>query len=434
MPKHPAPKLTADEAAHLVRSRDTVLCGFAAGQAVGFLEALGARTDLDEVLLYTGLLVRPYTALMNPGIRVLSGFFGPFERMARSAGSTVEYMPCDFHGLERLALRTKPRVVVAVTTPPDAEGWMSFGVSNGASFRAFREAGQDPDRVALAEVNSHMPRIGGLPELGDNRVHVREIDAWVEHDEALIALPPIETAPADLAIARIVADLIEDGATLQFGIGAVPDEIAQILAKSTHAGFGIHTEMISDGVMHLHRAGKVANQKGLYDGVTVGTFALGSADLYQWLDGNPEVRMLPVSDVNEPSLLRRLRRFVSVNAALAVDLFGQAAADHIGDRQYSGVGGHESFVTGATEAPGGKSFLCLHSTATVGGQRVSTIVPRLGDGTTVTTPRHHVQYVVTEYGAVDCSLLGDRGRARALVEIAHPDFRAELAAAAEGIR
>jgi acyl-CoA hydrolase len=425
-------RLTLEEAARLIEPRDAVLCGFAAGQPVGLLEALGARTDLEEVLLFTGLLIRPYTLLQNPGVRVVSGFFGPIERTVRELGGPVEYLPADFHGLERLALRLKPRVVLAATSPPDADGWLSFGVTAGASYRPFLEAARDPSRLAIAEVNSRMPRVDGLAELGGNRVRLADVDAWVEHDEELIALPPSPPSPEDLEIARQVSELIADGSTLQFGIGAIPDEIARLLSTGPRGDFGIHTEMISDGVMHLHRAGKVTNRKGLYDGVTVGTFALGSQALYAWTAGEPAVRILPVSAVNDPALHRRLRRFVSVNGALAIDLAGQVAADRIGGRQYSGVGGHEAFVTGASEAPGGMTVLCLRSTATVGGRRVSTIVPEFAPGTTVTTPRHHVQYVVTEHGAIDLSVLGDRMRVEALIAIAHPDYRGELRAAARG--
>ncbi|HYR96537.1 MAG TPA: acetyl-CoA hydrolase/transferase C-terminal domain-containing protein [Candidatus Binatus sp.] len=423
------PALAVDEAARLIQPRDTVLCGFAAGQPVGLLDALGARADLEEVVLYTGLMIRPYALLQNPGVRVVSGFFGPIERAARSLGAPVEYLPADFHGLERLALRMKPRVVLAVTTPPDADGWLSFGVTAGASYRPFLEAARDPSRLALAEVNPRMPRIAGIEALGGNRVHISEVDAWVEHEDELIALPVAVPSPEDATIARRVAELVEDGATLQFGIGAIPDETARLLATGAPGGFGIHTEMISDGVMALHRAGKVSNRKGLYDGVTVGTFALGTQALYAWLADNPLVRILPVSAVNDPVLHRQLRAFVSVNGALAVDLAGQVAADRIGDRQYSGVGGHESFVIGASEAAGGKSVVCLKSTAVVGGQQVSRIVPRLAAGSTVTTARHHVQLVVTEHGVTDLSVLGDRSRAQALIELAHPDHREELRAA-----
>ena len=423
-------KLDPEAAARLVQPRDTVLCGFVAGQPVGFLDALGARTDLEDVALYTGLLTRPFALLQNPGVRVVSGFFGPIERMARAAGARVSYLPADFSGLERRALRMKPRVALAVTSLPDREGWLSFGVQAGASYRPFLEAARDPERLAIAEVNPRMPRIDGVPEFGRNRVHLSEVDAWVEHETELVTLPEEPPSPEELAIARRVCDLIEPEAILQFGIGAIPDEIARILAERPAGGFGIHTEMIADGVMRLHEAGKVTNRKPLYDGFTVATFALGSEQLYRWLDGNPSVRILPVTDVNESSVLQQLPRLTSINGALSIDLAGQVAADSIGGRQYSGTGGHESFVSGAAAAPEGRSFLCLRSTAKVGGQLVSTIVRAFGEGTRVTTPRHHVQWVVTEYGAVDLSVLSDAERPQALIALAHPDFRASLRAAA----
>lgn len=422
-------RLELAAAAQLVQPRDTLSCGFVAGQPVGFLDALGARTDLEDVALYTGLLMRPYTLLQNPGVRILSGFFGPIERMARAAGGRVAYLPADFNGLERLALRLRPRVVLAVTSPPDADGWLSFGVHAGATYRSFLDAAHDPDRIALAEINPRMPRVDGIPELGGNRIHLSEVDAWVEHDAELVTLPAGATSPEDRAIASHVVERILPGAILQFGIGAIPDEIGRILAEQPGGGFGIHTEMISDGVMRLHEAGKVTNRKPLYDGVTVATFALGSAELYRWLDGNAQVRILPVSAVNGPDVVCRLPRLTSVNGALAIDLAGQVAADAINGRQYSGAGGHESFVMGAGSAPEGRSFLCLRSTATVGGTRVSTIVPEFAPGTRITTPRQHVQFVVTEHGAVDLSALSDVERPRALIGIAHPDFRDALRAA-----
>jgi len=421
-------RLELADAAALVHRRDSVACGFVSGQPPGFLGALATRDDLEDVVLYTGLLAEPYGFLQNPHVRVMSAFFGPIERMARAMGTRVELLAVDFHGLERVARRLRPRVVLAVTSPPDADGWLSFGAHAGATYTPFVEAARDPDRLAIAEVNARMPRVRGLPEHGENRIHVSEVDAWVEHAKDLIVLAPDPPSPEEIAIARRATALIEEGATLQFGIGAVPDEIAALLAQGTVGDFGIHTEMISDGVMVLQRSGKVTNRrKGLHDGYTVATFALGSAELYGWLDGNPDIRMLPVSAVNDPALLRQLRRFVSINGALAIDLLGQVAADYVGGRQYSGVGGAESFVMGASEAPGGKSLLCLKSTAMVQGRRVSTIVPRLGAEATVTTPRHHVQWVVTEHGAADLSILGDLERGRALIGLAHPDFRDELA-------
>src|SRR5438067_10007988 len=214
-------KLDLEAAARLVRPRDTLLCGFVAGQPVGFLDALGTRDDLEDVVLYTGLLIRPFALLQNPGVRVVSGFFGPIERMARAAGARVSYLPADFTGLERLALRVKPRVALAVTTPPDRDGWLSFGVQAGASYRPFLEAARDPARLAIAEVNPRMPRIDGVPALGGNRLHFSEVDAWIEHETELVTLPEEPPSPEELAIARRVCDLIEPEAILQLGIGAI---------------------------------------------------------------------------------------------------------------------------------------------------------------------------------------------------------------------
>jgi acyl-CoA hydrolase len=427
MPK--GQKLALADAARLVRPRDVLLCGFVAGQPVGFLEALGARTDLEDVTLYTGLLLRPYALLQHPAVRLVSGFFGPVERMARAAGARVSYLPSDFSGLERHALRLKPRVVLAVTSAPDADGWLSFGVHAGATYRPFLQAVNDPDRLAIAEVNREMPRVDGLEEFGRNRVHVSQVDVLLEHDEELVTIPDAPPTPEDLAIAGLVAERIPPGAILQFGIGGIPDEIARLLAEAPAGDFGVHTEMISDGVMRLHQAGKVSNRKPVYSGVTAATFALGSRELYGWLNENPSVRMLPVTEVNDASVLCRLPRLCSINGALSIDLAGQVAADAIAGRQYSGAGGHESFVSGAGVAPDGQSFLCLRSTATVGGQRVSTITPAFPAGTRVTTPRHHVRWVVTEHGAVDLSVLTDVERPAALVALAHPDFRDALARA-----
>jgi acyl-CoA hydrolase len=177
-------------------------------------------------------------------------------------------------------------------------------------------------------------------EHGGNRIHVSDVDAWVEAENELMALPQEQASPEDLTIARNVCERIQAGGILQFGIGAVPDEIARLLAAGASGGFGIHTEMICDGVMTLHESGKVTNHKPVYDGVTVATFALGSDTLYRWLDQNPAVRILPVSAVNEPSILRSIPGLTSINGALAIDLDGQVAADSISGKQYSGVGGH----------------------------------------------------------------------------------------------
>lgn len=422
------------DAVDLIHPEDTVAAPIMTGQPAGFLAALGERTDYRNLSIFTALLTEPYTVLQQPGVRLISGFYGPIERLLKSMGIPVQYLPADFVGWERYARRVRPRVIVSAVTPMDRYGFLSFGLHAGATFNAFLEAARDPQRLAIAEVYGDMPHILGLGRYGGHRIHISEVDCVVESDRAVFELPDLPVTEEDRAIGHHVEQLIENGATLQIGIGAVPNLVAQFLAAGTKGDFGIHTEMITDGVMELHRAGKITNHKGIYDGFSVGTFAAGSKALYAWLNHNPEVRMLPVAQVNDPAIIRRNRLMVSINGALAVDLSGQVMADAIGARQYSGVGGHELFVVGAHECEGGKSTICLHSTAQVAGKTISTIAPHLPAGTPVTTPRHHVQYVITEHGVADLGLLTDVGRAQALVDIAHPDFREELRAAARESR
>jgi acyl-CoA hydrolase len=349
----------------------------------------------------------------------------------KAAGASIDYLPADFLGWQRYARQLKPRVVASAVAPMDERGYFSFGLHAGATFRAFMEAARDPERIAIGEVVRDMPRVAGLGRYGGHRIHVSEIDCVVESDRSAFELPPQPVCAEDQDIAQLVEGLVEDGATLQIGIGGIPNTVAQLIAAGGKGDFGIHTEMFVDGIMHLHRAGKVTNHKGVFDGFSVATFAAGSRALYDWIDRNPEVRMLPVEQVNDPAVIRRNRRMVSINGALSVDLSGQVMADAIGPRQYSGVGGHELFVIGAHDSAGGKSIICMHSTAIVQGERVSTIVEALPQGTAVTTPRHHVQYVVTEHGVANLGMLTARERALALANIAHPDFRDELRGSAE---
>ncbi len=414
-----------------LRADDTVATPIATGQPASFLHALAERRDYRGLSVFGGLLFEPYQAFMQPGVRFISGFYGPSERMMKSAGANIDYLPADFLGWERYARVTHPRVVVSALAPMDERGYLSFGLHAGATFHAFLDAAHDPERLAIGEVVRDMPQVWGMDRYGSHRVHVSELDAVVESDRSVPELPSPPVTNEDERIARHVEDLIEDGSTLQVGIGGIPGTVAQLLAAGSKGDFGIHTEMMVDGIMHLHKAGKVTNQKGIYDGYSIATFAAGSRVLYDWMDRNPEVRLLPVGEVNDPAIIRRNRRMVSINGALGIDLSGQIMADTIGSRQYSGVGGHELFVVGAGESTGGKSIICLHASATVDSKRISRIVAHLPLGTPTTTPRHHVQYVVTEHGVADVGMMTARERVEALIAIADPDFRAELSAAAK---
>jgi len=417
---------TLSEAVAMIHPQDTLAVPIATGQPSAFLHALGERGDYTDLSVFSGLLIQPYTVLSQPGVRLTSGFYGPIERMLAAMGGHIDYLPADFLGWERYALRAKPRVVASILSPVDEHGFLSFGLHAGATYNAFHSAARDPERLAIAEVNPNMPRVLGLGRYGGNRIHISEIDCVIESTTPMFELPETTVSAEDRAIAAFVEGLVDNGATLQIGIGGVPNIVAALLAAGTKGDFGIHTEMFVDGIMRLHQAGKISNHKGIHDGYSVATFGAGGADLYRWMNDNPEVRMLPVAEVNDPAIIRRNRRMVSINGALAVDLSGQVMADTTGARQYSGVGGHELFATGAGSSEGGKSIICLHSTAVVGGERQSTITRALPLGTPITTPRHHVQLVVTEHGVADLSMLTARERATALIEVAHPDFRDQL--------
>ncbi len=417
----------AGEAVGLLRRDDQMAIPIATGQPGALLAALGERSDWQGLTIFGGLLTEPHAALQQPGVRFISGFYGPIERMLVAAGANIDYLPSDFLGYERYARQAKPRVIAAAVAPMDERGFLSFGLHAGAIFESFIAAGRDPDRLAIAEVVADMPHVFGLGQFGGHRIHISEVDAVIESDRSAFVLPEQSASDADRAIGALVESLVPDGATLQFGIGAVPNIVGTLLAEGSKGDFGVHTEMFVDGIMRLHQAGKVSNHKGIFDGFSISTFAAGSAELYRWMHRNPEVRMLPVMQVNDPAVIRQNRRMVSINGAIAVDLTGQVMADTIGPRQYSGVGGHELFVIGAHDSQDGHSIICLHSTASVDGQQVSSIVDALPAGTPTSTPRHHVQYVVTEHGIANLGMLTARERRQALIAIAHPDFRAGLA-------
>lgn len=425
--------MSAQQAAALLGPVDQIAVPIAAGQPTALLRALGERDDWRDLQVLGGLFLEPYDVFMRPGVRLLSGFFGPVERMLRAQGRPVDYLTSNFRGHARALRRLPPRVAAEAVSPMDGEGYFTFGVHAAATYTNFVAAGRDPGRVLILEANSNMPAVNGLPAFGGNRVHVSEVDAVIETDLPLPGIPDIPPTPEEKAIADRVVAHIDAGASLQFGIGGVPNEIARGLSIGEKGDFGIHTEMIPDGVMLLHEAGKVSNRKGLYDGLSIATFALGSQELYRWMDGNKDLCMLPVEQSNDPGVIRANRKMTAVNTGLAIDLYGQIVAEALGGTQYSGTGGHEDFVMGAHECPDGKSFVVMTSALKVDGRPRSRIVDRHPKGTIVTTPRYHLQWFVTEQGAVDLSLLSDAERAMAIARLAHPDFRPALEKDAEAL-
>jgi len=419
------------DAAALIRERDTLGLPLGPGQPAAFLHALGERDDFEQLVVFSALLTDLFRIFVRRGVQLRSGFFGPVERGLRAAGHDVQFVPADFRRFREIAATLSPRVMATAVTPPDAAGQMSLSLHAGASVDELHRAGRDPDRVLIVEVNPALPRTLGIPPEFPHSLSVEEADVIVESDRSPFILPDPPSTALDRKIAENALPYIESGATIQVGIGGIPGELAGLLVEQSGDDYGIHTEMFTTGLMHLHQAGKVTNRKGIHDGYSVTTFAAGTRELYDWLDGREEVRFLPVDQINAPAIIARNRQFVSINGALAVDLFGQIVADRVGTHQISGIGGHLDFVSGAAFSDRGRSLICLPSTVEIGGKRSSRITALLAPGACVTTPRHEVDVVVTEFGSAELAQRSEAERAEALVAIAHPEFRDSLRSAWE---
>lgn len=419
--------LTPEQAAERIRRQDTLAVPLGPGQPPAFLAALGRRDDFEQLTVFAALLVDAFPLFVRDGVRLLSGFYGPVERALAQQGRDVGFLPADFRRFAPALAKLRPRVMATAVASRDPRGPLSLSLHAGATVEALRACGRDPDRLLIAEVNPNLPFTSGLPPEHPHALSLDEVDVLVHAESDVIELAPQPPTARDQRIAEHARAFLPDTATLQTGIGGIASAIARTLAELGGGRYGIHTEMFTDGLMHLHRSGQVANRKGLYDGISVATFAAGSRELYDWLDGNEEVRFLPVQAINDPAVIARNRAMRSINGALAVDLYGQVAADTLGGRQHSGIGGHEDFTAGAGLPAQARSLICLPSTADVDGERTSRIVPVLDPGMLVTTPRHQLDVVVTEHGAADLVGLDVEARARALIRIAHPDHRDALA-------
>lgn len=415
-----------------VRPVDALAVPLGPGQPPAFLHALGERDDWEALDVFGALCIDLYPLFTKSGVRYLSGFYGPAERLLVAAGAAVEFVPSDFRRFTPILERLAPRVMATIATPPDPDGFVSLSLQAGATYWELKRCGADADRVLIVETNTALPRTFGLEPDWPHRLHVDEIDHLFASDRPVFELPDAEASAVDSTIAEHALEFIPDHATLQTGIGGIPSKVASLLAESGRGGFGIHSEMFTTGLMQLHEAGKVTNtSKGHFEGFSVTTFAAGSADLYRWLDGNRDVRFLPVEVVNSPEAISRNRNMVTVNGGLAIDLWGQVVADTRGAEQYSGIGGHEDFVAASGLELEDRSLVCLPSTAGAGDAAVSRIVAAFPAGTVVTTPRHQLDVVITEHGAAHLRGRPVRERARALAAIAHPDHRDALLAHAE---
>jgi acyl-CoA hydrolase len=414
-----------------IRPDDTLAVPLGPGVPGKFLHALGERDDFTRLEVFGALLPDLYQLFMRKGVHYRSGFFGPAERFLRDSGASIDFVPADFRRFEPILQLLKPRVMATAAHPP-VGGWVSLSVHAGASVDELHRAGADPDRLLVVEVSEKMPRTFGVEPEHPHRLHVDEIDILVETDHEPLNLPDAPPTPEEIAIAEHAMQFFQDGSTVQTGIGGIPSQIATILAEGPLTDLGVHSEMFTTGLMRLHQAGKVTNRKGGdFDGFTPCTFAAGIPELYEWLHENDEVRFLPVRIVNSPERIARNRHMVTINGAMAVDLSGQVVADTIFGKQFSGVGGHEDFVSGPGLSADARSLICLPSTSSVNGELVTRIIPELPTGSVVSTPRHQVDVIITEYGVAELQGKTIRERAMALAAIGHPQFRDDLFAVAE---
>jgi len=411
--------ITAEAAAAKIQSGYRVFLTGNSSTPLAFNEALFARAhELREVELVQILSMGKPMPLLDESleghIRVNSLFLDHNVRPAVNKGY-ADFTPVFLSDIPHLFRSGRLVLDAAVVhlSPPDEHGFCSYGVEVGVTKSAAESAG-----MVIALINEHMPRT-----LGDSFIHVNQIDYLVEANDPLpeIKAPP----PSDLQnqIAEYIAEVIPDGATLQTGIGGIPDAVLRCLTN--HKNLGIHTELFSDGVMEMINAGVITNAaKTIHTGKVVAGFVLGTQNLFNYINDNPIIEMHPTEYVNDPFIISQNDKMISINSAIEVDLTGQVCAASIGHRFYSGVGGQLDFVRGARRSKEGKAIIALPSTAKDGA--LSRIVGSLKTGADVTTTRNDVQFVATEYGIVDLYGRSISERVHALISIAHPDYREEL--------
>lgn len=415
--KHQHKLVGAAEAVKRIKSGDRVVIGHACGEPQALTKAMTERYQELQNVEIVHMVAMGDSAYAQPGMeksfRHNALFVGRSTRKAVEEGR-ADYTPCFFSEIPRLFKEKILPVQVALlqVTPPDEEGFCSYGISADYTVAAAETA-----ELVIAQVNRRLPRTQGA------RIHLDNISLLVEQEEDLIELPSPVIGDVERSIGQQIANLVPDGATLQLGIGAIPDAV--LLFLKDKKDLGIHSEMFSDGVVDLVNAGVITNRKKtINSGLFVATFLMGTRKLYDFIDQNPVVYLRPSDYVNDPCVVGQHENMISINSAVQVDLMGQVNAEMMGSKQFSGIGGQVDFVRGASRSPGGKSIIALPSTAAKGS--VSRIVIELDKGAAVSTSRNDVQYVVTEYGTANLRGKSIRQRAAALLEIAHPKFQPSL--------
>ncbi len=410
---------TADEAVGHIKSGDRVVVAHACAEPVVLTDAMVENAEKYgyenvEVVHMVAMGKAGYCAEgMEKHFRHNGLFLGGSTKGAIEAGRG-DFTPIFFSQVPELLATTLPvDVALLQVSEPDEHGYCSFGVSCD-----YTKAAAENAKIRIAQINKNMPRV-----LGDNFIHISQLDHIVVEDSPLIQLPPPKIGDVQKRIGENIASLVRDGDCLQLGIGAIPDAV--LLFLKDKKDLGIHSEMFSDGVVELIEAGVVTNERKQIDkGQCVATFLMGTDRLYDYVNNNPAVRMAPVDYVNDPRVICQNDNVVSINSCVEVDLMGQVCSEAIGLKQISGVGGQVDFVRGATMSKGGRTIITMPATAAKG--TISKIVPFLANGAAVTTSRCDVDYVVTEYGIAQLHGRTLRERAKQLIAIAAPEFREEL--------
>jgi len=415
--------ITVEEALSKFQSGDTIVTGLAAAEAREILTALHTISNQVEKLTVTTCLpMASAEYFMNPDYKnkfFMDGWFYTKPMRNHQSNGNISYIPNHLHlaAVKRLD-EVKPRVYIGNATPPDAHGYVSLSLSNVYERRIIEQA----DLVIL-EINPNLPRT-----FGDMALHVDAIDYMIEVDYDIPTLPETIPNEKDKKIGALIADHINDGDCIQLGIGGIPNAVADALIDKKD--LGIHTEMMTTGMMKLAKAGVITGRrKNLYQNKIVCTFALGTKELYEFMDDNPSIVIKDGHWVNDPYIIGLNDHQISINTTIEIDLTGQCASESIGTVQYSGTGGQADTAIGAQRSKGGKSFIALYSTASVYNKEkdkrevISKIVPLLKPGAAVTLSRNDVDYVVTEYGVAKLRGTNIKERVNRLINIAHPKFR-----------
>ena len=415
-------KLTTPEAAvECIRNADTIVHGMATGEPPALLGAIADRVrqgDLKDIKVFSLLnMEHAGRTILAPDladrIHLFCWFMTKSARDLERAGLDT-FVPNEFHRIPRYCREFMDiDTVVTTVSPMDRAGFFTFGTINDYISTAARHC-----RRLIVEVNPRMPRV-----FGESLLHLSEVDAVVEYEAPLPEAVPAAPKPEADSIGRRLAELIPDGATLQLGIGGIPNAVCLFLEN--HKDLGIHTELMCPGMVHLIKKGAITGRrKNIHRWKHVFTNAIGDREMYEFMHDNPSMESYPVSYTNDPAVIAQNDNLISINSTIEVDLLGQCNSEFLGGHEFSGTGGQLDYVRGAFNSKGGKSFIAFYATAHNG--EVSRVVPRFAPGTVVTTPRMDTHYLATEYGVVNLMGKSTRDRALDIISLAHPNFREDL--------